>query len=64
MYNEPITEYGDRPQTRSFSYVCDTFGSDMTAITSVKEGVYNISNNREMGVMDLASHVKKITGSE
>ncbi len=62
--NEPITVYGDGSQTRSFTYVSDTIEGVMTAITRGKEGeVYNIGNDSETRIVDLAKLIKKLTKS-
>jgi nucleoside-diphosphate-sugar epimerase len=64
MHNEPITVYGDGSQTRSFTFVSDTIDGIMTAITRGKEGeVYNIGNDSETSILDLAKLVKKLTKS-
>ncbi|MCL4341718.1 MAG: NAD-dependent epimerase/dehydratase family protein [Candidatus Thermoplasmatota archaeon] len=64
MHNESITVYGDGSQTRSFTYVSDTIDGVMAAITKGKEGeVYNIGNDSETSILDLAKLVKKLTKS-
>ena len=64
MHNESITVYGDGSQTRSFTYVSDTIDAVMIAITKGKEGeVYNIGNDRETSILDLAKLVKKVARS-
>lgn len=64
MHNEPITVYGDGSQTRSFTYVSDTIDGVMIAITKGKVGeIYNIGNDRETSIIDLAELVKIITES-
>ena len=64
MHNEPITVYGDGTQTRSFTYVSDTIDGVMTAITRGKEGeVYNIGNDLETSIVDLANLIKNLTKS-
>jgi UDP-glucuronate decarboxylase len=64
MHNEPITIYGDGSQTRSFTYVSDTIEGVMIAITRGKEGeVYNIGNDSERSIADLAGLIKKLTKS-
>ena len=62
--NDPITVYGDGSQTRSFTYVQDTIDGVMTAIERGKIGeVYNIGNDRETKILELAQIVKKMAGS-
>ena len=64
MHNEPITVYGDGSQTRSFTYVSDTIDGVMTAITRGEEGeVYNIGNDSETSILDLAKLVRNLAKS-
>ena len=64
MSREPITVYGDGSQTRSFTYVSDTIEGVMTAITRGKEGeVYNIGNDSETRIVDLAKLVRNLAKS-
>jgi UDP-glucuronate decarboxylase len=64
MHNEPITVYGDGSQTRSFTYVSDTIDGVMAAITRGKEGeVYNIGNDSETSILDLAKLVRNLAKS-
>ena len=64
MHNEPITVYGDGSQTRSFTYVSDTIDGVMTAITKGEEGeVYNIGNDSETRIIDLAKLVNRLVKS-
>lgn len=64
IHNEPITVYGDGLQTRSFTYVTDTIEGVITAIKSGREGeVYNVGNDVETKIIDLANMVKQLTGS-
>ena len=64
MHNEPITVYGDGTQTRSFTYVSDTIDGVMAAITKGKEGeVYNIGNDSETTIVELARLVKRLAKS-
>ncbi len=62
--NEPLTVYGDGSQTRSFTYVQDTVDGVLTTIEKGKIGeVYNIGNDKETTIVDLAHIVKNISGS-
>ena len=64
MRGEPITVYGDGSQTRSFTYVSDTIDGVMTAIAKGKEGeVYNIGNDSETRIVDLAKLVRNLAKS-
>lgn len=63
--NKPITVYGDGMQTRSFTYVSDTINGVITAIEKGKEGeVYNIGNDKETTIMNLANIVRKLAKSD
>ena len=62
---QPITVFGDGLQTRSFAYVGDVVRalvSLMTEPTAVGE-VFNIGNDREISIRELAETVKRLTGS-
>lgn len=62
--NEPITVYGLGSQTRSFTYVSDTIEGIITALTRGKEGeVYNIGNDSETRILELAKLVKMLAKS-
>ena len=64
MHNEPIKVYGDGSQTRSFTYVSDAIDGVMTAITRGAEGeVYNIGNDSETRIVDLAKLVRRLAKS-
>lgn len=61
---EPITVYGDGKQTRSFTYVKDTVTALLMLILRGKEGeVYNIGNDKEISILDLAYEVKRVCKS-
>ena len=65
LRGEPITVYGDGNQTRSFTYVADTARGTILAGT-VPEAVgkvFNIGNDREVTILELAGMVKKLTAS-
>ena len=65
LLGKPITVYGDGKQTRSFSHVRDV----VDAITGLMnepgaEGdVFNVGNDKEVTINELAEKVKKMTGS-
>lgn len=64
LENEPITIYGNGKQTRSFTYVSDTVRGIITAIEKGKNGeVYNIGNDEENCILNLATTVKEIAHS-
>lgn len=64
--NEPITIFGDGSQTRSFTYVTDQITGQLKLLLSdTKNGeVVNIGNNHEITVLDLAHHIRELTGSK
>jgi UDP-glucuronate decarboxylase len=65
LAGDPITVYGDGTQTRSFTYVSDSADALYTLIKSGKEGeVYNVGNDKETTVIDLARYVKKLCRSD
>ena len=62
---QPITVFGDGLQTRSFAYVGDVVRALvglMTEPTAVGE-VFNVGNDREISIRELAETVKRLTGS-
>jgi UDP-glucose 4-epimerase len=65
LLGKPITVYGDGDQTRSFTPVRDV----VEAITglmseSAAEGdVFNVGNDKEVTINELAQKVKKMTGT-
>jgi UDP-glucose 4-epimerase len=65
LLGKPINVYGDGDQTRSFTHVRDA----VEAITGLMsepraEGdVFNVGNDREVTINELAEKVKKMTGS-
>jgi len=63
--NEPITIFGDGSQTRSFCYVTDQIEGLLRFVAKdgLKGDVINIGNPIELSIVDLASLIKKITGS-
>lgn len=65
LTGQPLTVHGDGTQSRSFTFVNDTVRGTILAATSpAAEGeVFNIGNNREISVLELAHMVKEATGS-
>ncbi len=65
LNGEDITVYGDGEQTRSFTYVKDVV-SALRELSLHKDAigeVFNIGNDREISIKNLAGLVKKVTGS-
>jgi len=65
LANEPITVHGDGQQTRAFTYISDTIqGTVLAGETRAGEGqVFNIGSPEETTIGDLASLIKRLTGS-
>ncbi|HEX5081927.1 MAG TPA: GDP-mannose 4,6-dehydratase, partial [Blastocatellia bacterium] len=66
LKGEDITVYGDGSQSRCFAHVSDVVGALMRLIESEKAvgEIYNIGNNREVTILELAEKVKSLTGSD
>lgn len=63
--NEPITVYGSGNQTRDFTYVSDAVKSCLLLMENIKGSeIYNIANENEMSILELAEIIKKITKSD
>lgn len=65
LSNEPLTVYGDGKQTRSFTYVKDVVPAiiALSAHSDAVGQVFNIGNDREISIEQLALLIKKMTGS-
>lgn len=63
--NEPLTVHGDGMQTRCFTYISDTIEGTLQAATHPRaEGrVFNIGNDQETSILDLAKLIIAMTGS-
>jgi len=65
LLGKPITVYGDGTQSRSFTHVDDV----LDAITKLMEepkavgDVFNVGNDHEVTINELAEKVKEMTGS-
>ncbi len=65
LQNKPITVYNEGKQTRSFSYVSDTVDGLIALSEHGKTGeIYNIGNDTERTILDVAHIIKKATGSD
>ncbi len=65
LTQEPLTVHGDGRQTRCFCYVEDTVRGIMLAAENKEaEGqVFNVGNDTEINIYDLALLIKQLTGS-
>ena len=66
LAGEPLTVYGDGRQTRCFAHVADVVGAlvALMARPDARGGVYNIGNDEEVTILDLAERVRTLTGSK
>ena len=66
LMGKPITVYGDGNQTRSFMHVNDAVGAIMRLMDepSAEGEIYNVGNDQEVSINDLAQKVKEMTGSD
>lgn len=65
LSNEPMTVFGTGKQTRSFTYVKDVVKA-LAALAAHPDAVgqvFNIGNDREISIENLALLIKKMTGS-
>lgn len=60
MNNEPPVIYGDGNQTRDFIYVEDVVTANLSALTSEKNGTYNISTNNRLSINELFEKINSI----
>lgn len=65
LNNEPLTMYGDGTQTRSFCYVDDLVDGILALMHTDKgiTGPVNLGNPTEFTLLELAQHIKELTGS-
>ncbi|MFM8866751.1 MAG: GDP-mannose 4,6-dehydratase [Ilumatobacteraceae bacterium] len=65
LSNEPITVHGDGHQTRCFTYIADTVeGTFLAGSVKAAEGsVFNVGNDVEITINELAERVKVACGS-
>ncbi len=65
LRDEPITVYGDGAQSRCFGHVQDVVGA-LVALSDHSESVgqvFNIGNDQEITIGDLAERIRRMTGS-
>lgn len=64
MNGQPITVFGTGKQTRDFTYIDDTVEACIRLMNQMKGyGIFNIANENEGCIDDLAHEIKKITES-
>lgn len=65
LKNEPISVYGSGEQTRAFGHVADVTGALMALMNKPESvgQVYNVGNDHEISILELAELVRKTAGS-
>jgi len=63
LRGKPITVYGDGSQTRSLTYVTDLVDGIDRLVRSKETGPINIGNPVEMTLLEIATTIKRLTGS-
>ena len=64
LEDEDITVYGDGQQTRSFSYIKDTVSGLLKALYYEKSDIFNIGNDNEITINELAEFIIQLTNSK
>lgn len=64
MNDQDITIYGDGTQTRSFSYIDDTIKGIVKILNYESPEVFNIGNDEEVTIRDLAKKIIMLTESK
>ncbi|WP_435016341.1 NAD-dependent epimerase/dehydratase family protein [Tundrisphaera sp. TA3] len=64
LAGEPLTVYGDGRQTRCFAHVADVVGALIALMgrPEARGNVYNIGNDEEVTILQLAERVRALTG--
>jgi UDP-glucose 4-epimerase len=65
LLGKPITVYGDGDQTRSFTHVWDVVEAVILLMSepTAQGDVFNVGNDKEVTINELAEKVKQMTGS-
>ena len=66
LLGKPISVYGEGTQSRSFTYVTDVVGA-LTKLMdepSAEGEIFNVGNNKEVTINELAQKVKEMTDSD
>ncbi len=65
LLNNSITVYGNGKQTRDFTYIEDTVNACVLTAEKVKGcEIFNVANEEEKTIMDLAKEIKAITKTQ
>jgi nucleoside-diphosphate-sugar epimerase len=65
LQNNPITVYGDGNQTRDFTYIDDTIKACLLTAEKVKGcEIFNVANEEEKTIIELAREIKRFTGTK
>tara|TARA_B100001996_G_scaffold351303_1_gene311223 strand:+ start:337 stop:1269 length:933 start_codon:yes stop_codon:yes gene_type:complete len=64
LENQDITVYGNGQQTRSFSYIEDTVSGLLKALYYEKSDIFNIGNDNEITINELAEYIIQLTNSK
>ena len=64
LENQDITVYGNGQQTRSFSYIKDTVSGLLKALYYEKSDIFNIGNDNEITISELAEYIIELTNSK
>jgi len=66
LAGEPLTVYGDGTQSRCFAHVADVVGALIRLMETpeARGGVFNVGNDEEVTILDLAHRVRALTGAK
>ena len=66
LAGEPLTVYGDGTQSRCFAHVADVVGALIRLMETpeARGGVFNVGNDEEVTILELAHRVRALTGSK
>ena len=66
LLGKPISVYGEGTQSRSFTHVNDVVGAITKLMDepSAEGEIFNVGNNKEVTINELAQKVKEMTGSD
>ena len=64
LHGRAMTLYGDGTQSNDFVHVSDVVEANLLALEREKPGTYNIGSGEEASVMDLATRIARLAGSQ